>query len=57
MLQSKKWIEERDYLSYKPPPAPQADGTFPIGAKEAWIERMEFLSLDLTWLLELPQFG
>jgi hypothetical protein len=34
----------------------EADGSFPIGAKEAWLERVEFLSMDLTWLLELKQF-
>jgi hypothetical protein len=33
----------------------EANGSFPIGAKEAWLERMEFLNEDLTWLLELKQ--
>jgi hypothetical protein len=34
----------------------EANGSFPIGAKEAWLERMEFLNMDLTWLLEIKQF-
>jgi len=27
-----------------------------MGAKEAWLERMEFLNSDLTWLLTMEQF-
>ncbi|KAJ9593726.1 hypothetical protein L9F63_014699, partial [Diploptera punctata] len=53
---SEGWIEERHHFHYKPPPVPDVEGMFAIGAKEAWLERMEFLSLDLTWLLELQQF-
>lgn len=50
------WREERQYLYYKPPPTLEPNGSFPIGAKEAWLERMDFLNMDLTWLLELKQF-
>ncbi|XP_021932791.1 activating signal cointegrator 1 complex subunit 2 isoform X2 [Zootermopsis nevadensis] len=50
------WAEERQYLCYKPPPTGGPDGSFPLGAKEAWLERMEFLNADLMWLLELEQF-
>ncbi|XP_069705636.1 activating signal cointegrator 1 complex subunit 2 [Periplaneta americana] len=50
------WREERQHVYYKPPPTVEPDGSFPIGAKEAWLERMEFLNSDLSWLLELQQY-
>jgi hypothetical protein len=55
-LQHSGWVEERQYLHYKPPPTVGPDGSFPFGAKEAWLERMDFMNTDLTWLLELEQF-
>jgi hypothetical protein len=39
-----------------PPPAVGPNGSFEMGAKEAWLERMEFLNSDLTWLLSMEQF-
>ncbi|PSN41849.1 hypothetical protein C0J52_16232 [Blattella germanica] len=53
---SQGWAEQRCFLHYKPPPIPGPDGSFPIGSKESWLQRMEFLTLDLIWLLELKQY-
>jgi len=39
-----------------PPPTVGPNGSFEMGAKEAWLERMDFLNSDLTWLLALEQF-
>jgi hypothetical protein len=44
------------YVYYKPPPAVGPNGSFELGAKEAWLERMDFLNADLTWLLTIEQF-
>jgi len=41
---------------YKLPPTVGPNGSFEMGAKEAWLERMDFLNLDLTWLLTMEQF-
>lgn len=43
-------------MYYKPPPTVGPNGSFEVGAKEAWLERMDFLNSDLTWLLTLEQF-
>ncbi|GFG31805.1 hypothetical protein Cfor_04242 [Coptotermes formosanus] len=50
------WKEKRQYLYYKPPPTVGPNGSFALGAKEAWLERMDFLNTDLTWLLMMEQF-
>jgi len=50
------WREKRHYVYYKPPPTVGPNGSFEVGAKEAWLERMDFLNSDLTWLLTLEQF-
>jgi hypothetical protein len=55
-LQHPHWKEKRQYLYYKPPPTVGPNGSFALGAKEAWLERMDFLNTDLTWLLMMEQF-
>lgn len=51
------WREKRQYVFYiPPPPIVGPNGSFEMGAKEAWLERMEFLNSDLTWLLTMEQF-
>lgn len=55
-LQDKQWAESKLFTLYEPPPSPESDGSFPVGAKEEWLERMKFLLSDIEWLLGLQQF-
>ncbi|XP_042865196.1 activating signal cointegrator 1 complex subunit 2-like [Penaeus japonicus] len=50
----KGWVEKGTYIKYDPPPLPDEDGTLPPGARESWLEQMEFLEQDLQNLLNLP---
>lgn len=52
----KQWAESKLFTLYEPPPSPESDGSFPVGAKEEWLERMKFLLSDIEWLLGLQQF-
>ncbi|RZF34011.1 hypothetical protein LSTR_LSTR012356 [Laodelphax striatellus] len=47
----KHWIvEDREFTFYSALPS---DGTLVPGAKEAWLERMDYLIADFKWLLHL----
>lgn len=48
------WVEKGTYIKYDPPPLPDDDGILPPGARESWLEQMEFLEQDLQNLLNLP---
>ncbi|KAB7498909.1 hypothetical protein Anas_08204 [Armadillidium nasatum] len=50
---SPEWVEKRIFIHYTRPPV---EGEYVVGAVDAWVEQMEFLSSDLTWLLELPHY-
>lgn len=50
------WCEPRLLTLYIPPPELNESDTFPLGAKEDWLERISFLIDDAEWLLELPFF-
>ncbi|XP_054269599.1 activating signal cointegrator 1 complex subunit 2 [Macrosteles quadrilineatus] len=41
------------YTLYASPPSKSADGEFPMGSKEDWLERMIFLSTDMNRILQL----
>jgi hypothetical protein len=55
-LQHRNWRKKRQYAYYKPPPTVGPDGSFALGAKESWLEGMDYLNSDLTWLLNLEHF-
>nr|XP_053641092.1 activating signal cointegrator 1 complex subunit 2-like [Cherax quadricarinatus] len=48
------WIQKGTYIKYVPPPLPDDNGVLPPGARESWLEQMEFLEQDLQTLLSLP---
>ncbi|XP_045615648.2 LOW QUALITY PROTEIN: activating signal cointegrator 1 complex subunit 2 [Procambarus clarkii] len=47
------WTQKSTYIKYVPPPLPE-EGFLPAGARESWLEQMEFLEQDLRNLLSLP---
>ncbi|XP_012277667.1 activating signal cointegrator 1 complex subunit 2 isoform X2 [Orussus abietinus] len=51
---SEHWVVERRYLQYVVPKIKDANGMEIVGAKEYWLELVEFITLDLKWLLGLP---
>ncbi|XP_067006114.2 activating signal cointegrator 1 complex subunit 2 isoform X3 [Anabrus simplex] len=50
------WVQTRCYLFYTPPPQQESDGSFLLGAKENWLDTMEFFCQDLEWLLHLEHY-
>ena len=49
-VQDSYWMEQVDFLTYQPPP----DDVTDAASAEEWMERMNFIQEDLSWLLKLP---
>ncbi|XP_011148147.1 activating signal cointegrator 1 complex subunit 2 isoform X2 [Harpegnathos saltator] len=51
---SPKWTEKRYFLHYEAPEIYDENGSEIVGYKEYWIELINYIIEDLTWLLNLP---
>ncbi|KAK0081891.1 hypothetical protein PV325_011418 [Microctonus aethiopoides] len=51
---SAKWVDKRFFLHYESPNIYHEDGTEIIGAKDRWLEIMDYIADDYNWLLQLP---
>uniref|UniRef100_A0A1B6E5A1 CUE domain-containing protein n=1 Tax=Clastoptera arizonana TaxID=38151 RepID=A0A1B6E5A1_9HEMI len=47
----KEWISSRVFVNYCKPPKKNESGEYPLGAKEDWLQRCQYLSSDLKHLL------
>lgn len=53
---NKRWVVERYFLRYEAPVFDDPEGEEIVGAKEHWIEIVNYIIDDLIWLLKLPYF-
>ncbi|XP_012139377.1 activating signal cointegrator 1 complex subunit 2 isoform X2 [Megachile rotundata] len=51
---SKRWASDRYFLHYEAPIIYDDDGSEIVGAKEHWINVVNYIINDLKWLLSLP---
>ncbi|TGZ50248.1 activating signal cointegrator 1 complex subunit 2 [Temnothorax longispinosus] len=49
-----KWADERYFLRYEVPEIYDEDGSEIVGAKDRWLEVVNYIIEDLNWLLDLP---
>lgn len=55
-FQSKHWVVKRYYLLYEIPNIYDENGKEILGAKSTWLEIINFMINDFSWLLRLPFF-
>lgn len=53
-LQSERWADDRYFLHYEAPVLYDDKGVEIAGAKEHWMEIVNYMIDDLRWLLSLP---
>lgn len=53
-FQNAKWADKRYFLRYEVPEIYNEDGSEIVGAKDHWIEVVNYIIEDLNWLLNLP---
>ncbi|XP_033330811.2 activating signal cointegrator 1 complex subunit 2 [Megalopta genalis] len=53
---SDKWADDRYFLHYEAPNIYDEDGSEIIGAKEHWMQVINYMINDFKWLISLPYF-